>query len=166
MLRSKKTFWSSNFFYLSSYYGLVAEPRWWLVLRLSQSNQFRLDLTGTELAKSYTFLNEFMKLLILKSGVFQQGWAYPPCGWFFIETKKFFFRFIFLKIGLDRKCWIRLILYKSGIYVFVYVFPYSASSVKRNFEYSTLTKSAVCIQMYSCTNLRLLLDVKGAWIVM
>ena len=63
MLRSKKTFWSSNFFYLSSYYGLVAEPRWWLVLRLSQSNQFRLDLTGTELAKSYTFFNEFKKLL-------------------------------------------------------------------------------------------------------
>ena len=35
-------------------------------LRLSQSsNQLRLDLTGTELGKSYTFLNEFKKLLIL-----------------------------------------------------------------------------------------------------
>ena len=79
---------------------------------------------------------------------------------------KYFFRFIFLKIGLDRTL-NRLNLSKSVIYVlFVYVFPYSASSVKRNFEYSTLTKSAVCIQMYSCTNLRLLLDVKGAWIVM
>ena len=83
----------------------------------------------------------------------------------FYRNKKIFFRFIFLKIGLDRKCWIRLILYKSVIYVFVYVFPYSASSVKRNFEYSTLTKSAVCIQMYSCTYLRLLQDVKDCKVI-
>ena len=38
---------------------------------------------------SYTWnLNKVKKVLSLKSGIFKESWAYPPCGWFLIEKEE------------------------------------------------------------------------------